>query len=324
MRRLPRPLPSNSIRGLLLCVILALFSASGRSNDLPVLEITRVSDTVFSAIGMTQAPSYDNFGHNNNLSFIITSVGVVVVNGGDNYLLAAALHRQIKQRTALPVKWIINENGQGHAFLGNSYWAEQGVSMIAHEDAIAEMNHNGNATLTRMKQRNKERAAATAVSLPTHSFGAADGQRYSLQMGDTLIELIHFGEAHSPGDISVWLPDQGVLIAGDIAFHQRLLGIFPDTDVAGWIESFKLMAALQPKIIVPGHGSPTDLETLQRYTLDYLVFLRTEITGILEEDGDLADAYAIDQSAYAHLDTFEELAAKNAGRLYQTMEMEYF
>ena len=45
---------------------------------------------------------------------------------------------------------------------------------------------------------------------------------------------------------------------------------------------------------------------------------------ILDDDGDLADAYNIDQSAYSHLDTFEELAGKNAGRLYQTMEMESF
>jgi hypothetical protein len=52
------------------------------------------------------------------------------------------------------------------------------------------------------------------------------------------------------------LPQQGVLISGDIAFHERLL--------------------------------------------------------------------AIDQSAYAHLNTFEELAVKNAGRLFQTMEMEAF
>ncbi|MBE9537786.1 MAG: MBL fold metallo-hydrolase [Proteobacteria bacterium] len=314
----------NKVSALLLCIALLFFPAAGWPNTLPALEITQVSDAVFSAIGVTQAPAYENFGHNNNLSFILTSVGVVVVNGGDNELLAAALHREIRQRTELPVKWIINENGQGHAFLGNSYWAGQGVSIIAHEDAIAEMNHNGRAALARMQKRNKERATETAISLPTHSFGAADGQRYILQLGDTRIELIHFGEAHSPGDISVWLPAQRILIAGDIAFHQRLLGIFPDTDVAGWIDSFQLMAALQPKTIVPGHGRPTDLATLQRYTLGYLMFLRTEIIRILEEDGDLADAYAIDQSAYADLDTFDELAAKNAGRLYQMMEMDYF
>ena len=122
----------------------------------------------------------------------------------------------------------------------------------------------------------------------------------------------------------MWLPHEKILIAGDIAFHQRLLGIFPDTEVAGWIESFQRMTALEPEIVIPGHGAPTNVDTLNKETLGYLRYLTAEIERILDEDGDLSDAYAIDQSAYAHLDTFEELAVKNAGRLYQTMEMEYF
>ena len=37
------------------------------------LAITRVTDHVYSAIGETLPPSYENRGHNNNLSFIIAS-----------------------------------------------------------------------------------------------------------------------------------------------------------------------------------------------------------------------------------------------------------
>jgi hypothetical protein len=42
----------------------------------------------------------------------------------------------------------------------------------------------------------------------------------------------------------------------------------------------------------------------------------------LEDGGDLKDAYYIDQSAYAHLDTFEQLATRNAGEVYEQMEFE--
>ena len=38
--------------------------------------------------------------------------------------------------------------------------------------------------------------------------------------------------------------------------------------------------------------------------------------------GGLAEAYYVDQSPFAHLDTFEELATKNAGRVYEQMEWE--
>lgn len=284
------------------------------------LLITQVTESVYSAIGETLPPSYENGGHNNNLSFVVTSDGVLVVNGGDNYLLAQALHRAIRARTDQPVRWVVNENGQGHAFLGNSYWAEQGVPIIAQRDAIEEIKLHGEAVLNNMRKRNKEKAAGTSVAVPGH----AVDELLVLQMGTTRIEILQFGAAHSPGDISVWLPQSRVLIAGDIAFHQRLLGIFPDTDVASWIESLGKMAALDPKIVVPGHGAPTTMQAIEESTLGYLLFLTAEMERILEEDGDLSDAYAIDQSAYEHLNTFKELAGKNAGRLFQTMEMDSF
>jgi hypothetical protein len=61
---------------------------------------------------------------------------------------------------------------------------------------------------------------------------------------------------------------------------------------------------------------------VRRYTRDYLVYLRGKIGEHLENGGDLADAYYVNQSPYAHLDTFEELATKNAGRVYEQMEFE--
>jgi len=56
---------------------------------------------VFSAIGATAPPTYENAGHNNNLSFIVTDEGVVVVNGGGSYQLAEALRIPIGQIRAL-------------------------------------------------------------------------------------------------------------------------------------------------------------------------------------------------------------------------------
>ncbi len=302
----------------MLSMLAGCASVSGETG--PQLKLSKLNEFVYSAIGVADAPSYENAGHNNNLSFVITSDGVVVVNGGDNYLLAKALHNSIALITDQPVRLVVNENGQGHAFLGNSYWSELGVPVIAHESARKEVETHGEAVLRTMQKRNREKAAGTFVAVPNQSFSTSK----SLLVGDTKIELISFGAAHSPGDISVWLPDHRIIIAGDIAFHERLLAIFPDTNVAEWIKSFDSMVALEPEWVIPGHGHPTDMETVRKYTQGYLQFLTREVARILDEDGDLAEAYAIDQSDYAHLNTFEELAVKNAGRLFQTMEMELF
>jgi glyoxylase-like metal-dependent hydrolase (beta-lactamase superfamily II) len=307
-----------------LVAALALFGAAvvnAYADDIPdKLELTQASPNVYSAIGATQPPSYENHGHNNNLSVIITDAGVVVVNGGDNYLLAKALHASIQHLTDQPVVAVINENGQGHAILGNSYWRELGVPIYAHKDAVDVVEKNGEAILERMQDRNKEKAAGTFVAVPDH----AVDDHLVLKVGSTTIEMISFGHAHSPGDMSVWLPEQKLIIAGDIAFHERLLAVFPDSETQAWIDSFNAMLELEPEIVIPGHGSPTNVDEITKYTRDYLQYLMDEVTKILENGDGLAEAYEIDQSAYSHLNTFEELAGKNAGRIFQELEFEFF
>ncbi|GAB4393892.1 MAG: MBL fold metallo-hydrolase [Kiloniellaceae bacterium] len=273
---------------------------------------------VWSAIGATAPPRYENSGHNNNLSFIVTGEGVVVINGGACNKLAEALHEEIRRITDEPVKLVINENGQGHAMLGNGYWAAQGVTILAHVDAAAEFEDRGPQILQQMETYNGDKAEGTVLQGPTETFE----DEKIIEMGRFRLEVKNLGPAHSPGDIAVWLPEQSLVIAGDMAFHERLLPIFDDTDTAAWLESWQTFEALEATYVIPGHGHPTNVDQVRRYTKDYLVFLRGQIRKLLDEGGGLEDAFYVDQSPYAHLDTFDELAKRNAGRVYEQMEFE--
>jgi glyoxylase-like metal-dependent hydrolase (beta-lactamase superfamily II) len=183
--------------------------------------------------------------------------------------------------------------------LGNSYWADLGVPIVAHADAAHEFDKTAFNILEGMKGYNRDKAEGTRAQGPTQTFEDS----YTIEMGDMTIEILHLGPAHSPGDISVWLPAQKLVIAGDIAFHER-------------------MEPLGALYVIPGHGHPTNMTQVRRYTHDYLVDIREKIGAHLEAGGGLADAYYIDQSEWARLDTFEELATKNAGRVYEEMEFE--
>lgn len=273
---------------------------------------------VWSAIGATAPPTYENAGHNNNLSFIVTGDGVVVVNGSGSYLLAKALHDEIRRITDQPVKLVIDENGQGHAMLGNCYWAEQGVPILAHEDAAAEFDEYGAQIIEGARTRLKERADGTCLRGPDETFS----DRQVIEMGDFTIEVLYLGPAHSPGDTQVWLPEQKLVIAGDMAFHERLLPIFDHTDTAGWVETWPLFEALGATYVIPGHGHPTNYAQVRRYTHDYLVYLRSRIGEVIDAGKGLEDSYYVDQSPYAHLHTFDELATRNAGRVFEAMEFE--
>lgn len=274
---------------------------------------------VFSAIGATAPPTYENAGHNNNLSFIVTGDGVVVINGGAAYGLAKALHAEIKAVTDQKVKLVFNENGQGHAVLGNNYWAEQGVPIVAHIDAAHEVEEYGGSILEGMKRYNKDQAEGTVLQGPTETFES----EYIVEMGGFRIEARHLGPAHSPGDIVVWLPEQSIVISGDMAFHERMLPIFEDTMTADWLETWDTkFEALNATYVIPGHGHPTNMDQVRRYTKGYLEYLRAKVGEHLENGGGLAEAYYVDQSPYKNLDTFDELATKNAGRVFEQMEFE--
>ncbi|MDH3375717.1 MAG: MBL fold metallo-hydrolase [Gammaproteobacteria bacterium] len=297
----------------------ALYASDKAPDSMLYDKPQKVIDGVWSAIGATAPRTYENSGHNNNLSFVITSDGVLVVNAGDSYLLAKALHDEIKKITDQPVKYVALENGQGHAMLGSGYWREQGVPVIAHEDAAHEVEENAFAILDATKRGLKDKAEGTEVVMPDKTFK----DKMVIEMGGERIELLFLGPAHSPGDIMVWLPQKRLVISGDMAFHQRLLPIFEETDTAAWLETWEKFAALGAEIVIPGHGEPTDMGEVTRYTKDYLVDLRQKVAEVIDNGGSLTEAYEVDQSAYAHLPTFEFLAKRNAGRVFQRMEFEF-
>jgi glyoxylase-like metal-dependent hydrolase (beta-lactamase superfamily II) len=86
-----------------------------------------------------------------------------------------------------------------------------------------------------------------------------DGE-LTLDLGGTTVELHEFGLAHTRGDQVVFLPERGVLFTGDLV-ETRFFPIFPwfppdDADVNGskWIDVLGRLEALQPDVVVPGHG----------------------------------------------------------------------
>jgi rhodanese-related sulfurtransferase/glyoxylase-like metal-dependent hydrolase (beta-lactamase superfamily II) len=273
---------------------------------------------VWSAIGATAPGTYENSGHNNNLSFVITDDGVLVVNAGDNYLLAQSLHEEIRKRTTQPVKYVVLENSQGHAMLGSKYWKEHGAVIIANRETAAYMEKTGHDSLAEMRSRQRDKAFKTEFVMPDTLYD----DRLDLKMGTWNLQILHLGSSHSHGDTMVWIPEKKLVIAGDTAFHIRMLPIFEDTDTAKWIETWDTFEALGAQIVIPGHGGPTDMPTVRKWTRDYLVYLRAKVAEVVKNGGSLDDAYKIDQTPYAHLHTADQLMRSNAGRVFRVMEFE--
>ena len=281
----------------------------------------RVHEGVYAVIGDLGNQSPENDGLNSNLGFLVGDDAVLVINTGPSRRVAEALHAAIRKVTNRPVKWAVNVNSQNHHWHGNEYFQKQGAVLVAHAEAVRLMREQGAGQLDANKALLKEKYAGTNLAYPSEVFTDTK----TLTLGKTQIELRHFGNAHTPGDLVVWLPQSKILFAGDLAFTGRMLAVLPFGSTAGWVAGLERVAALAPAQIVPGHGKVGTLADTQRDTRDYLVLLRSEAKRIFEAGGTLDDAVAkVDQSRFKSLNNFDLLARRNMNIVFQEIERELF
>jgi cyclase len=77
--------------------------------------------------------------------------------------------------------------------------------------------------------------------------------RLTLHLDGFPVELITMGPAHSTNDVAVWLPEQRVVFAGDLAFSGGH-PIFLEGSMLGFASAVRQMRELEPEVLVPGHG----------------------------------------------------------------------
>jgi glyoxylase-like metal-dependent hydrolase (beta-lactamase superfamily II) len=94
----------------------------------------------------------------------------------------------------------------------------------------------------------------------------------TIHLGGRRIEVLHYDRAVTPGDAFLYLPDEQVLITGDLLVNPITfaLGCYPE----GWIATLAKMDALPARVVVPGHGEPLHDKALLETTLATLRELR--------------------------------------------------
>jgi cyclase len=112
--------------------------------------------------------------------------------------------------------------------------------------------------------------AGVTKTLPTRTFSG----RCDLIVGDTAVELIEVGPAHTTGDVLVHVPGRRTVFTGDILF----IGGHPivwEGPVSNWLAACDLIESWGVETVVPGHGPVTDLRGV-RAVRDYLEWLTAE------------------------------------------------
>jgi glyoxylase-like metal-dependent hydrolase (beta-lactamase superfamily II) len=304
------------LKWFLVCTLLILGSAAGGEET---LRLQAVNDQVYAIVGPLGNRTPENHGNNATFGFVVTGDGVVLIDAGGSYRGAAAIEAVIRQVTKQPVKVVINTGGQDHRWLGNGYFKARGARIIANRRAVVDQR-------ARLKDQlfmlgNLIGAEGLEGTEPAYADEVFDND-HAFELGGIRFELYHADQAHTPGDSVVWLPKDRVVFSGDIVYVERMLGVMPHSNSRSWIGAFESMAGLQPAVVVPGHGNPTDLVRAKADTLGYLVFLREAVGAYMEEGGDITQIGTLDQSRFDYLNNYETLKGRNAQQVFQEMEWE--
>lgn len=278
----------------------------------------RVAEGVYAFVGDTGPRSAANEGMNATTGFVVTDAGVVVIDSGSSKQVAQKIEAAIRQVTPQPIKLVINTGGQDHRWLGNGYFADQGIPILASAETKADIAARGSQWAAGMEKIVGAAFAGTRVQLPTQTFTG----RTTLTLGDETIELIHAG-GHTPGDAIVWLPGKRIAFSGDLVFVDRLLGVLPVSKVKHWLASFDAIAALNPQSIIPGHGAPTSIVQARKETRDYLARLYRHMKQTVDAGDDIQSTIrSLDDAAWSYLPIYTELRGQNANRVYLEVEAE--
>lgn len=195
-----------------------------------------------------------------NASFIVEGKRAMVIDTMTFPEMAMGIASEIARR-GVHVDAVLNTHHHIDHVGGNTLFAD--VPVVAHPASVQALQQLGlpAARYDRLMPQFRGRFDTLALSLPEPRLDQLVPPRGG--------ELRAFPAAHSATDVAVWFPSSRVLIAGDLCF----IGVTPlavNGLISGWIAALDALIALQPTVVVPGHGpigTGEDLRVLREYFL---------------------------------------------------------
>ena len=208
-------------------------------------ELVEVGDRVFAYV------QPDGSWYINNTGFVAGSRDVISVDACSTEKRTRAFRDRISTVTSAPISMLVNTHHHGDHTYGNATLGA--ATIIGHENCRTELIAAG--TPANIGVWDPVEWGDITLAPPTITFT----ERLRLWSDDTPVELVHVGRpAHTTNDVLVWLPEQQVLFCGDLLFNGGTPFLLMGS-VTGAVEVLRTVVADVPaRVIVPGHGGPTD------------------------------------------------------------------
>lgn len=181
-----------------------------------------------------------------NINVLVSDDGVLLIDTKfereyDRYMeLLATVTDQ-------PVRFVINTHMHPDHVGGNIRLAELGPEIVASENA------------------RKRMAEAQSMGLPTITFD----DHLRIYFGGQPLDLYWFGLGHTDGDIVIHMPEENLVLTGDLFAGWgpsiRLIDYNGGGSLLHWSSTLESVLELDFDTVIPGHSGVTDRAMLQGY-----------------------------------------------------------
>lgn len=257
-----------------------------------------------------------------NAGFIVSPAGLLVVGGLASPVQGDAVLRTIRTRSSSPITWFVLYAHHPDMQFGAITMKRAGAKIIAHPDANILASEGGPDQMVADWDQVvglQEMLGFEFANIPDHPVTASD----TLLIGTRQVVVWHAGDAHSPGDLMLWLPSERILFSGDVLVEDGVTMVI-DGSSAALLQVLDAIEQLHPKVIVPGHGRiVADPQALIDSTRRYITALRAAMRAAVEGGVPMRRALAslppADEDRPVSLNS---RLRRNANRVYVEMERE--
>ena len=209
-----------------------------RTEDFP--RIVKLAENVYGYEDLNGTID-SNTAFTTNSFIIVTTDGVMVVDGQGSIAKTKRLVDEIAKITPQPIKFVVIGADHADHVAGNSAFPAT-ATFISHPRS------------QRVVQAMAARQPAGAPKMPVPTETVAD--RRVMKLGGTEIQILFLGHGHTGGDLEVFLPRENILWMSETFFNR----IYPSVggNKSGhpikWLETVRKAKAMKAGLYVPNHG----------------------------------------------------------------------
>ena len=224
-----------------------------KPGDLP--RIVKITDGVYGYEGI------HNSGMPTVSLIVIGNDGVLIADGQGSADATQKMLDAIAKVTTKPVKWYVVGSDHGDHTGGNAVLPKD-ITFIVSAASKAQM----------------ERDSATAKSPRPVPPTAMTADKQVINIGGTEVQVLNLGRAHTGGDLSVYLPKDGILFMSE-AYLNRVFPAMRSAYPSEWLTTLDRAIAMNARHYIPGHGFIEDPNVAREELVEY----RKALQYVIEE-----------------------------------------